>query len=187
MKEKEENTDLRFVPSYHFQVTFFGDDQKKAEEISKEQAEKEKAKNEAVKSDKYKYEMPKPVELAFRDVSGLSIELQTEEVRSGGENLMSYKLPKPIKYGTLKLSRALKGQENMDRITDWAEKAIYYMDIKLKTVQVSLLNEKHVPVRTWSFVDAYPVKLNISEMNATKSEISIETLELVYKYSRRDK
>ena len=43
MKEKEENTDLRFLPSYHFQVTFFGDDQKKAEEISKEQAEKEKA------------------------------------------------------------------------------------------------------------------------------------------------
>ena len=94
MKEKEENTDLRFLPSYHFQVTFFGDNQKKAEEISKEKAEKEKAKNEAVKSGKYKYEMPKPVELAFRDVSGLSIELQTEEVRSGGENLMSYKLPK---------------------------------------------------------------------------------------------
>ena len=52
MKEKEENTDLRFLPSYHFQVTFFGDDQKKAEEISKEQAEKEKAKNQANKKNK---------------------------------------------------------------------------------------------------------------------------------------
>ena len=159
MNEKKEEpiADPIFVPVYHFKVAFITNDSSA------------------------------PIELAFRDVTGLNIELQTEEVRSGGENMMVYRLPKPIKYANLKLSRALSGAEELDEITHWAEQAIYHMKIELKTVQVSLLNEKHEAVRVWSFIGAYPVKLNVSDMNASKNEISIETLELAYKYARRDK
>ena len=124
-------------------------------------------------------------DIPFRDVSGFDSELQVDEVASGGENGISYKLPKSVRYGNLKLSRALRS-DNVDSITQWAEKAIQDFDITFKTVLVSVLNEEHQPVRTWRFTDAYPVKLNVSELNATKNEVVIETLELAFKFVKRD-
>lgn len=155
-----------FVPSYHFMVTF-NNTRKAGEQVEDS-------------------EFLDNATVAFRDVSGLNIELQTDEIRSGGENMMVYRLPKPCKYGTLKMSRAIPGQKDMDNVTKWAEDAIYNLNIRLRDVQVSLLNSKHESVRAWTFADAYPVKLSVSEMNATKNELAIETLELVYKYSRTD-
>ena len=127
------------------------------------------------------------VDAAFRDVSGFNAELKTEEFTSGGENGVCYKLPKGVKYGTLKLSRALSGSKEMDEITKWAEAAINDFVISPKTVAVSLLNEEHKPVRTWRFADAYPVKLALGDMDASKNELAIETLELAYKYVKREK
>lgn len=124
-------------------------------------------------------------DIPFRDVSGFDSELQVEEVASGGENGVSYKLPKSVRYGNLKLSRALRS-DNVDNITQWAEKAIRDFDISFKTVLVSVLNEKHQAVRTWRFTDAYPVKLNVNELSATKNELVIETLELAFKFVTRD-
>lgn len=129
----------------------------------------------------------KTVDAAFRDVSGFSAELTTEEFTSGGENGVCYKLPKGVKYGNLKLSRALSGSKEMDDITTWAEAAINDFVISPRTVVVSLLNEEHKPVRTWRFSDAYPVKLALGEMDAFKNELAIETLELAYKYVKREK
>lgn len=125
------------------------------------------------------------VDIPFRDVSGFSAELQTEDVVAGGENGVSYKLPKPAKYGTLKLSRALPA-EKVDVITDWAEKAIQDFDIRFKTVVVSVLNEEHKAIRSWHFSDAYPVKLSVGDLNATKNELVIESLELAFKFVRRE-
>ena len=124
-------------------------------------------------------------DIPFRDVSGFDSELQVEEVASGGENGISYKLPKSVRYGNLKLSRALHS-DHVDSITQWAEKAIQDFDITFKTVLVSVLDEKLEPVRTWRFTDAYPVKLSVNELNATKDELVIETLELAFKYVKRD-
>ena len=124
-------------------------------------------------------------DIPFRDVSGFDSELQVEEVASGGENGISYKLPKSVRYGNLKLSRALHS-DHVDSITQWAEKAIQDFDITFKTVLVSVLNEKLQPVRTWRFTDAYPVKLSVNELNATKDELVIETLELAFKFVKRD-
>lgn len=124
-------------------------------------------------------------DIPFRDVSGFDSELQVEEVVSGGENGISYKLPKSVRCGNLKLSRALRS-DHVDSIAKWAEKAIQDFNITFKTVLVSVLNEKHEAVRTWRFSDAYPVKLSINELNATKDELVIESLELAFKYVKRD-
>lgn len=163
-----------FVPSYHFKVTFI-DKKLNVSPGPKVDKNKQDVDNESLTA----------IDVCFRDVSGLNIELQTEEIRSGGEHMMVYRLPKPCKYGTLKMSRALPGQKDTGDLAKWAEDAIYKLEIKLKTVQVSLLNNERKPIRTWSFVDAYPVKLSVSEMNATKNELAIESLELVYKYSKK--
>lgn len=124
-----------------------------------------------------------PIDMSFSEVSGLNAELQTEEVSEGGNNKFSYRLPKPAKYGNLILKRALSTAPSA--IVKWANEAIYDFSFHPCTVVVTLLNEEHKPVKAWSFNNAYPVKLNVSNLDANKNELVIETMELAYNYSKR--
>ena len=60
-------------------------------------------------------------------------------------------------------------------------------DYKFKpiTINVTLLNEKHEPMTTWNFVSAYPVKWEVSNLDATKNEVVVDTIEIAYKYFTR--
>ena len=49
------------------------------------------------------------------------------------------------------------------------------------TVLVSIKDYGNSSVKTWSFENAYPVKLIVSELSASKNEAVIETLELAYR------
>ena len=45
-----------------------------------------------------------------------------------------------------------------------------------------LMNDKGTPAKTWNFVDAYPVKYQVSEFKSTDNSVAVETLEFAYKY-----
>jgi phage tail-like protein len=49
-----------------------------------------------------------------------------------------------------------------------------------------LLNERSIPVATWSFSNAYPVHWEIESLNSMKNEVAIEKIELSYSYSIRE-
>jgi phage tail-like protein len=53
--------------------------------------------------------------------------------------------------------------------------------IKTKNLNLMLLNGEGVSCREWKFEGAYPVKWSASELNAERSSIFIETIELAYK------
>ena len=59
-------------------------------------------------------------------------------------------------------------------------------DIRPTVIQLTLLNALGNPLRMWSFVNAYPVKMEIEGFNAMKNEIAVEKLELSYAYSTRE-
>ncbi|HMP91426.1 MAG TPA: phage tail protein [Phnomibacter sp.] len=121
------------------------------------------------------------VNIGFQDVSGIGVELETESVTEGGENRFTYKLPVRSSYSNLVLKRAV--------ITDaalvaWCKAAIEDLDVVPAGVVVSLLNENHEPLRNYAFINAYPLKWNISNLNAESSNLVIETLELYYQFYR---
>ena len=122
------------------------------------------------------------IEARFSEVSGLQMEMETEEIRGGGENHYVYRLPKGAKNTNLTLKRALHTLPS--NIVKWAENAIYNYEFSLHDIVVSLLNEKSQPVKSWIFVDAYPVKIHLTDLNANVNSLVIETLELTYKYSQ---
>ena len=115
----------------------------------------------------------------FQSVSGLSRELGTETVNSGGENRFSYKLPTRAQYPNLVLARGLVVDS---KLIQWATDAIEHFDIQTSTVMVTLLNENHEPLQTYQCIHAWPQKWNISNFNAEESKIVIETMELAYQY-----
>jgi phage tail-like protein len=48
-----------------------------------------------------------------------------------------------------------------------------------RTVIIKLLNEEHTPILTWKLLNAWPCKIQWSDLNAKNNEVFIETMELV--------
>ena len=120
------------------------------------------------------------VDSRFQSVSGLSIELETETVKEGGENRYEHVLPVRSKFPLLVLKRGLVS--NSDLLKKWCNDAFQSLIIKPVDITVSLLNEEHEPLMTWNIKHAWPRKWNLSDLDAEKSELAIESFELQYHY-----
>ena len=123
-------------------------------------------------------------DIMFQEVGGLTAEIGIEELAAGGENMFTYRLPMRAKYNNLVLKR---GMIMDSKLIDWFKDAIEHFQFKPMDIGVSLLNEKHDPISSWQFIQAYPVKWVISDFNATGNSLVIETIELVYQYFQRKK
>ncbi|SHJ38774.1 phage tail protein [Aquimarina spongiae] len=115
----------------------------------------------------------------FQSVSGLSVDLETEEIAEGGENRFKHKIPVRTKYPNLVLKRGLLIDSGL---IEWCKKAIEDFEIQPINLTIKLLNEKHEPLLTWNVVHAYPVKWTVEDFNAEENKLSIESLELSYNY-----
>jgi phage tail-like protein len=122
-----------------------------------------------------------PVNLGFQDVSGIGVDMETESITEGGENRFTYKLPIRASYTNLVLKRAMITNVELMR---WCNDAIESLDINPISVVVSLLNEKHEPLKSYAFINAYPLKWSVSNFNAESSNLVIETIELYYQFYR---
>ena len=114
--------------------------------------------------------------IGFTEVSGLSVELQTEEVFEGGGNTYAYRLPKQAKPKNLVLKRALNPAS--PNIIYWARDCVEYFVIRPLTVVVSLEDASQQQLKVWNLMNAYAVKLSVSDFNSNKNEVVIQTLEL---------
>lgn len=125
------------------------------------------------------------IDTRFQEVSGLNSELGTEELKEGGENRFAHRLPTPAKYSNLVLKRGLVTET---ALLKWFRNAIENFEFKPVTAKISLLNvaehdqEKSHPLMNWNFVGVYPLKWSVSNLNAQKNEVMIDTIELAYKY-----
>ena len=107
-------------------------------------------------------------EARFRDVSGISMELEEETYQEGGENRFIQKLPVRARYPDLILGR---GWLSNSAVREWCEAAIYNLDINPITVWVTVLNEEGEPLQTYMFANVWPKKWSVSDLNAESSEI----------------
>ena len=120
-------------------------------------------------------------DVRFRDVSGLTMELEEFAYNEGGENRYSHKFPVRGRYPDLVLKRGLLTDSGLRQ---WVLDAVQNLVIQPCSVWVTLLDHEHAPLETWTVVGAWPRKWVISDFNAESSELVIETLELSYQYFR---
>jgi phage tail-like protein len=119
------------------------------------------------------------LDVRFQSVSGLTVDIQTESVKGGGEHRFEYVLPLRTKYNNLVLKR---GVVTNSKLIDWCRDAFDSLIIYPKDVLIKLLDKDHEPIMTWNVVQAWPKKWSVSDLNAKGSEVLIETLELQYQY-----
>jgi phage tail-like protein len=118
-------------------------------------------------------------DILFSEVSGLSVEMATEEIAEGGENRFVQKYPTRAKYPELVLKRGLLVDS---KIIEWIRQCLEDYNIQPKDIFIKLLNEKHQPLLTWNVVKAYPTKWSVSDFNASNNAIVVENLQFFYQY-----
>lgn len=128
-------------------------------------------------------------EASFQEVSGISKEMKTEEVISGGVNNFTYKLPKSVSNSNLVLKRALVGKDS--KLANWCAQALdmsFSKSLETHNVSVILLEitgvkeDNPTERRRWVFHNAYPVKYTISDLKSQENSLIFETIELAYTY-----
>ncbi len=120
---------------------------------------------------------------SFKEVSGISMEINTEEITEGGENRFKYKVPTGLKHSNLELKRGVIPKSS--DLNRWVYNTLtsgFDKRIETKTLEISLLNEKGDKIMTWSFVDAWPISWNSAPLNSMDNEILIESMSFSYKY-----
>jgi len=127
---------------------------------------------------------PSDNDVRFTEVSGLSLEMGTEEVAEGGENRFIQKYPVRAKYPELVLKRGLLVNSE---VIGWIRRCIEDYQIEPKNIDVKLLNEEHQPLLTWHVIGAYPTKWAVSDLNASNNAVVTETLQLYYQYFTMDR
>lgn len=114
----------------------------------------------------------------FKSVSGISYETEAVDIKVGGLNDSTWKLVGATKWKNLVFKRGFTAdsailkwrQQWMDRSQmDRVDGKIYQLDSTLKKT-----------LATWTFKSGWQCKWELSEMDASKSEIAIETLEIAH-------
>lgn len=117
------------------------------------------------------------IDVGFQSVSGLSVDRKTETFREGGQNSFEHVLPGPTSCSNLILKRGLVHDSGLIK---WIRANLEGMLITPVDITISLLNEEHQPLVTWSIVHAWPKKWSVSDFNAEQGTIAVETLEMQY-------
>lgn len=121
-----------------------------------------------------------PFDIKFQSVSGLDAEIETENVKEGGENRFEHKLPVRRRFSDLTLKRGQLAVGDQSFFTAWCKAAIENMIVVPLDMDILLLNEAHDPIMKWKIIHAWPKKWKFGELNAERAEILIETLDLNY-------
>lgn len=116
--------------------------------------------------------------IGFTEVSGLDVESEVVEYREGASREYSkVKMPGMQKYSNITLKRGTFKSDN--------EYFKWWNTVKLNTIErrdvtIALLNEDHEPVVVWKVKNAWPSKIQSTDLKADGNEVAIESMELVH-------
>jgi phage tail-like protein len=120
---------------------------------------------------------------AFTEVSGLAVQIDVEELAEGGQNGFTHRLLGRMKWPNLVLKR---GITDTDALFAWlascSGEGLTAKGNKItgRHGRVSVLNGKGDPIRTWSFIEAKPVKWSGPRLAASSRELALEELEVCH-------
>lgn len=116
--------------------------------------------------------------IGFTEVTGLDVETEVIEYRVGSSPEYSKtKMPGMQKYSNITMKRGTFQGDN--------EYYSWWNSVKLNTIErrditIKLLNENHEPVVTWKVKNAWPTKVQSTDLKADGNEVAIESIEIVH-------
>lgn len=121
--------------------------------------------------------LPNLVDMRFQKVSGLSLEVKTQKIREGGNNVGQAILPRGVRSSTLRLER---GMVMLSPLNTEVNSTLSFFQFTPCHVMVSLLNDDYLPTAGWLFFNAFPVGWKCSDLDANANTLMIDVFEFAY-------
>ncbi|MDX2246147.1 MAG: phage tail protein [Bacteroidia bacterium] len=116
--------------------------------------------------------------IGFTEVSGLDVETEVIEYRHGASpEYFKTKMPGMQKYGNITLKRGTFAGDN-EYFNWWNTVALN--TIERRDLTISLLNETHEPVVVWKVKNAWPIKVQSTDLKSDGNEVAIESIEIAH-------
>lgn len=112
----------------------------------------------------------------FSEITGLEVRTEVDEHREGGLNDYVHKIPKETRYPNLTLKRGITDKTDL---WDWHQQCVLG-DVERKSVSVVVLDVTGQEKWRLIFRDAYPVKWNGTDLNASGNTVFVESIELAH-------
>lgn len=123
--------------------------------------------------------------MGFTEVSGLDFETEVIEYREGSSKKYNKsKQPGLTKFSNVTLKRGIF-EGDFDFFKEW-KKTFFFQEGNdtgsqyRRPISIKLLNEAHEPIITWNLENAWPSKIQSTDLKADANEVAIETMELVH-------
>lgn len=123
-------------------------------------------------------EVDKLIVGGFSEVTGLQVEVQTEDYREGGVNKYIHKLAGPARYSSNLILK--RGITDSTTLWEW-QKDVVNGRVERKDISIILQDAAQNEKKRWIFNKAYPVKWSGPDMRGASAEVALETLELAHK------
>jgi phage tail-like protein len=112
--------------------------------------------------------------MSFQEVSGLDAEVKVLEYRHGDSKESSViKMPGLKKFSDVTMKKGVFKADN--KFWDWFNE-IKMNTIKRKPVTISLLDEAGSPTMVWTLKNAFPMKIQGTDLKSTGDDVAVETI-----------
>lgn len=116
--------------------------------------------------------------IGFTEVSGMTVETEMIEYRQGASpEYHKTRMPGMQKLSNITLKRGTFANDN--EFYNWWN-TVSLNTIERRDITISLLNEAHEPVVVWKVKNAWPIKVQTTDLKSDANEVAIETMELVH-------
>lgn len=115
---------------------------------------------------------------AFSEFRLPSLQVETMDIKEGGQNQYVHKLPVRVNVGTAALKQGITRDFTL---LNW-----YLQILKgdmvgaARQVTVVMFDVRRIPLIIWNFRDAYPVKWSGPSLKSDTSAVAIEEIEFVH-------
>lgn len=117
-------------------------------------------------------------QIGFTEISGLDVESEVIEYRDGAsKEYNKVKMPGMQKFSNITLKRGTF--EGVNEFYQWWN-TVRLNKIERRDITISLLNENHEAIAVWEVKNAWPTKVQSTDLKSDGNEVAIETMELVH-------
>lgn len=119
----------------------------------------------------------------FREVSGLSVSVEFQEVTEGGQNFFVHKLPGRFTFPNVTLRRGLTEDNGLIAWIDECTAGGFEKKgkkLKRTTVAIVLLSSNGKRLRTWTLQEAFPVSWKGPDFSIQNDDFLVEEVEIAH-------
>jgi phage tail-like protein len=134
---------------------------------------------------RYYVEVDGLVEGSFIECSGMAMKRDVLEVREGGVNSYTHKLPGRTTYGTITLRKGIMFSTGL---WEWYAEGLSDCKVRRRNITITQVSSYfNLPARWYTITNAFPESWEVSSLRSDSSQYAVESLTLTFETLKVEK